>query len=75
MGDIINNLMNVEGSGPNTAATLKQQIFNDSRRMLLDMMIPFNQQLNDMRLMYENNKSLSKDLGDKIDELKKTFSM
>ena len=67
--------MNVEGSGPNIAASLKQQIFNDSRRMLLDMMIPFNQQLNDMRLMYENNKSLSKDLGDKIDELKKTFSM
>ena len=28
-----------------------------------------------MRLMYENNKSISRELGDKIDELKRTFSM
>ena len=75
MGDIINNIMNSgNGSGPMTGANLKQQVFNDNRRMLLEMMIPFNQQLNEMKLLYENTKSCSSDLGSKIDDLKKIFS-
>jgi hypothetical protein len=43
--------------------------------MMLEMMVPVNQQLNDMKLLYENTKSCSSDLEKKIDELKRVMSM
>ena len=75
MGEIINNVMNSGNTGPTTTASQKQQVFSESRRMLFDMMIPFNQQLNEMKLLYEGTKSCSSDLGTKIDELKRIFVM
>jgi len=38
------------------------------------MLAPLNQQLNEMKLMYENTKSVSGDVGSKIDELKKVLA-
>jgi hypothetical protein len=43
--------------------------------MMLEMMVPMNQQLNEMKLMYENTKSCSTDLEQKINELKKVLTM
>ena len=43
--------------------------------MMLEMMVPVNQQLNDMKLLYENTKACSGDLEKKIDELKRVMSM
>jgi hypothetical protein len=43
--------------------------------MMLEMMVPVNQQLNDMKLLYENTKTCSTDLEKKIDELKRVMSM
>lgn len=39
------------------------------------MLAPVNQQLNEMKLLYENTKSCSNDVGGKIDELKKVIQM
>jgi hypothetical protein len=43
--------------------------------MMLAMLAPVNQQLNDMKLLYENTKSCSTDLEQKITELKKIMAM
>ena len=43
--------------------------------MILEMMAPINTQLNEMKFFYENTKSYSKDVGDKIDELKKIIQL
>lgn len=43
--------------------------------MLLQMLAPMNQQLNEMKLLYENSRATSGDIGDKIDELKKVLAM
>ena len=43
--------------------------------MMLEMMAPINQQLNEMKLLYENTKSCSSDVGNKIDELKKVIQL
>jgi hypothetical protein len=50
-------------------------VFNDNRRMMLEMMAPINTQLNEMKLLYENTKNCSNDVGDKIDELKKIIQL
>jgi len=42
---------------------------------MLEMMAPFNQQLNEMKLLYENTKTYSSDIGTKIDELKKIIAL
>ena len=42
---------------------------------MLEMMAPVNQQLNEMKLLYENTKSCSSDVGNKIDELKKIIQL
>lgn len=39
------------------------------------MMAPMTQQLNEMKLLYENSRATSTDIGGKIDELKKLLSM
>ena len=39
------------------------------------MLAPMNQQLNEMKILYENSKATSTDIGGKIDELKKVLSM
>jgi hypothetical protein len=39
------------------------------------MMAPINQQLNEMKLLYESTKSCSNDVGGKIDELKKIINL
>ena len=38
---------------------------------MLEMMVPLNQQLNDMKLLYENTKACSTGVETKIEELKK----
>ena len=43
--------------------------------MMLEMMVPLNQQLNDMKLLYENTKACSNGVETKIDELKKVMVM
>ena len=43
--------------------------------MMLEMMVPLNQQLNDMKLLYENTKACSGSVETKIDELKKVMAM
>jgi len=75
IGDIISNLMNRGGSGADSAANVKQNTFNDNRRMMLEMLAPMNSQMNEMKLLYENTKSCSNDVGGKIDELKKIIAL
>ena len=43
--------------------------------MMLQMMAPMTQQLNDMKILYENSKAASSDIGGKIDELKRVLAM
>jgi hypothetical protein len=54
---------------------VKQSVFQDNRKMMLDMMTPMNQQLNEMRLLHENTKQVFGDLEKKIDELKRVLGM
>ena len=75
MGEVINNIMNSNATGHESGASLKQNIFNENRRMMLEMMVPLNQQLNDMKLLYENTKACSSDLDKKIEEMKKVMTM
>ena len=42
--------------------------------MMLEMMVPVTQQLNDMKILYENTKACSSDLEKKIDELKRVMA-
>ena len=42
---------------------------------MLEMMVPLNQQLNDMKLLYENTKTCSTGVETKIEELKKVMVM
>ena len=75
MGEVINNVMNQASTGHESGASLKQNIFNENRRMMLEMMVPLNQQLGDMKLLYENTKTTSTQVESKIEELKKIMSM
>ena len=43
--------------------------------MMLEMMAPMQSQLNEMKLLYENTKTCSTEVGDKIDELKKVIAV
>jgi hypothetical protein len=67
--------MHSNATGHESGASLKQNIFNENRRMMLEMMVPLNSQLNDMKLLYENTKATSHDVEKKIDELKKVMAM
>ena len=40
IGEIINNLMNRGGTGIDSSANLKQNVFNENRRMMLEMLAP-----------------------------------
>jgi hypothetical protein len=73
VGNIINNINNQGQTGHESGAVVKQNVFNENRRMMLEMMAPINSQLNDMKLLYENTKSTSTNLEDKIDVLKKVM--
>ena len=42
--------------------------------MLLEMMAPLSQQLNEMKMLYESTKACSSDVGGKIDELKRVIA-
>ena len=75
MGEVINNMMNQNQTGHESGASIKQNIFNENRRMMLEMMVPLNQQLNDMKLLYENTKSCSSNVEQKIEELKRVMVM
>jgi hypothetical protein len=75
MTEVINNVLNQGATGPGSAQNIRQQIFHENRTMLLQMLAPMNQQLNEMKLLYENSKATSNDIGGKIDELKKVLSM
>ena len=75
MGEVINNIMNQSNTGHQSGAGLKQNIFNENRRMMLEMMVPMNQQLNEMKLLYENTRACSSDLEQKIESLKKVMGM
>ena len=74
MSEVINNVLTQNANG-NSSSAVRQQVFNENRTMFLQMMAPVTQQLNDMKLVYENSKSASSDIGDKIDELKKIIAM
>ena len=39
MGEVINNVMNQQATGHESGASLKQNIFNENRRMMLEMMV------------------------------------
>ena len=41
---------------------------------MLEMMAPMNQQMNEMKLLYENTKATSSGMEEKIDQLKKVMS-
>lgn len=75
IGDIINNLMNRGATGGESAANVRQNVFNENRRMMLEMLNPVHVQLNEMKLLYENTKNCSTDVGSKIDELKKLIAL
>ena len=75
MGEVINNIMNQPNTGANSGAGVKQNVFNDNRKMMLEMLVPMNQQLNEMKILYENTKSCSTELESKINELKKVLTM
>lgn len=75
MTDVINNVLNQNASGPGSAANIRQQIFHENRNMMLQMTAPLTHQLNEMKVLYENSKATSSDIGGKIDELKKVISM
>lgn len=74
MGEVINNVLNQQQTGHQSGAGLKQNVFNENRRMMLEMMVPVNQQLNEMKILYENTRSTSGDLESKITDLKKIIS-
>ena len=42
MGEVINNIMNQQSTGHESGASIKQNIFNENRRMMLEMMVPLN---------------------------------
>jgi archaellum component FlaC len=69
VGEIVNNIMNQGQSGHESGAALKQNIFNENRRMMLEMMAPITQQLNDMKILYENTKATSTDVESKMGQL------
>ena len=75
IGELINNMMNRGATGLESQVNLKQNTMNDNRRMFLEMMAPVNQQLNEIKILYENTKTCSTDVGSKIDELKKIIVM
>jgi len=63
MSDMINNLMNQGQMGPDSRMNMSQQIFNENRTMMLQMLAPVMTTLNDMKLLYENTKACSNDVG------------
>ncbi|TNV86295.1 hypothetical protein FGO68_gene5988 [Halteria grandinella] len=75
MTEVLSNVFNQNATGPSTAQNVRQQIFHENRTMMLQMMAPMNQQLNEMKLLYENSKAASGDIGGKIDELKRVLAM
>jgi hypothetical protein len=42
MGEVINNIMNQPNTGASSGAGVKQNVFNDNRKMMLEMMVPMN---------------------------------
>jgi hypothetical protein len=75
IGEIIQNVTNKGSAGEAAAPSIRQNVFNENRRMMLEMMAPMQAQLNEMKLLYENTKTCSNDVGDKIDELKKVIAV
>lgn len=59
--------MNQGNSGHDSGAAIKQNVFNENRRAMLEMMAPMNQQMNEMKLLYENTKATSSGMEEKID--------
>lgn len=43
IGSIINNMMTAGKTGTESSANVKQNVFNENRRMMLEMMAPINQ--------------------------------
>ena len=68
-------MTNKGSAGEAAAPSIRQNVFNENRRMMLEMMAPMQAQLNEMKLLYENTKTCSNDVGDKIDELKKVIAV
>jgi hypothetical protein len=40
IGDIINNMMNKGATGAESSSSVKQNVFNENRRMMLEMLNP-----------------------------------
>ena len=68
-------MANKGSTGEAAAPNIRQNVFNENRRMMLEMMAPMQAQLNEMKLLYENTKTCSNDVGGKIDELKKIIAV
>lgn len=75
IAEVINNVMNQGASGINSAQALKQQIFSENQRMILDIIAPLTHQLTEVKLLHENSKAYSSEMANKIDELKKAIVM
>lgn len=75
MGEVINNIVNQPQTGAQSGAGIKQSVRNENINLVLEMMNPVKQQLNEMKLLYENTKACSGDLERKIEELKRVMTM
>ena len=55
----------------NSTAILRQEQYNDNRRMMSELLAPLSHQLHDMRVMFEGTKSASGEVSQKIEEFKR----
>ena len=49
-------------------------MYNDNRRMMMEMLAPLSQQLMDMRTLYEGSKHENREMTAKMEELKRMYS-
>jgi len=74
MCDLMANLQSQAATGGGNPAALRQEIFADNRRMMLEMMSHYQQQAQEMKTLFESTKTCSKDVLTKIDDVMKTLS-
>ena len=70
--DVLNNNMNATGKDGSFA--MRQEISNQNRSMMMDIIAPLNQRWMEMKVLYENTKSWSEGVSGKIDELKNVIA-
>ena len=70
--DVLNN--NLNATGKDGSFAIRQEINNQNRSMMMDIIAPLNQRWMEMKVLYENTKSWSEGVGGKIDELKNVIA-